>query len=161
MERISEHISWKEATFSPIAQRYGVKNEPSINAINNMKMIAEKVFEPLRKGLGDRPIHISSFYRSKDLNDLVGGVSGLRPSQHMCTDTEAAMDLDNDSIELKPTNKEIFNYIKDNLEFDQLIWEFGDNENPDWVHVSYSGIKNRKQILRSFYRYGGVRYEKY
>jgi len=67
------------------------------------------------------------------------------------------MDIDSK----KPTNKEIFDYIKENLEFDQLIWEFGNDTEPDWVHVSYSKEKNRKQILKSIKTNGKTIYKLY
>jgi hypothetical protein len=57
------------------------------------------------------------------------------------------------------TNKDIFNYIKENLDFDQLIWEFGNSKEPDWVHVSYTKDKNRKQILKGIKINGRTHYE--
>jgi len=158
MEKISEHISLKEAIFSKTAMDNSIKNIPTEEQLKYMKVIAEKIFEPLRKGLGDRPILISSFFRSKDLNDFIGGSSS---SQHLCLNGDAAMDLDNDSLG-SPSNTEIFNYIKDNLEFDQLIWEFGDDKKPDWVHVSYrSELRNRKEVLKSLYINGRKKYIKF
>jgi hypothetical protein len=142
MENISKHISYTEATKSLTAIRYNIKNTPNEQQLANMLLLAEKVYEPLRSGLGDIPIRIASFFRCKDLNDMVGGAIN---SQHMAI-KGAAMDIDNDGHE--PSNRTIFFYIKDNIEFDQLIWESGDNENPDWVHVSFNKDKNRNQVLR-------------
>ena len=68
-----------------------------------------------------------------------------------------AMDIDSDKYG-GVTNKEIFNYIRMNLEWDQLIWEFGTDENPDWVHVSF-GPRNRKQILRAVKSKKGTLYK--
>ena len=93
-----------------------------------MKLVSEKVFEPLRKWVGG-PIKINSFFRCYKLNKAIGG---SKTSQHM---SGQAMDID-DTFGCK-TNAEMFNYIKDNLDFDQMIWEFGDDDNPDWVHISY------------------------
>ena len=155
MEKISEHISLKEAIFSKTAMDNSIKNIPTEEQLKYMKVIAEKIFEPLRKGLGDRPILISSFFRSKDLNDFIGGSSS---SQHLCLNGDAAMDLDNDLLG-EPDNAQIFFFIKNNLEFDQLIWEFGNEKKPDWVHVSYrSKLKNRKQVLKSIIQNGRKKY---
>jgi hypothetical protein len=142
--KISEHITYEEATKSSIAKRFGFKNKPNKMQLGNIVLLAEKVFEPLRKGLGGYPLIIVSFFRSKDLNYAVGGA--VR-SQHLAN-IGAAMDIDNDRVKEGPSNKEIFGYIKDNLEFDQLISEFPDSEgNPDWVHVSFNNFNNRKQIF--------------
>jgi len=144
MEKISEHISYKEAVRSITAIRYGINNVPTTPNLRNMIMLAEKIFEPLRAGLGGKPIHIASFFRCKDLNDMIGGSVN---SQHMA-DNGAAMDIDGDFYGV-PGNKQIYDYIAKNLEFDQLIWEFGDEENPEWVHVSFNEGKNRGQKLKA------------
>lgn len=138
--KISKHISYKEATHSNTATRRGIKNEPSEKHITAMKVLAKTVFEPLRVHF-DKPIRVNSFFRSAALNKAIGG-SGT--SQHCKGE---AIDLD---ATTGFTNKEIYNYIKDNLEYDQLIWEFGTDKEPDWVHVSYRADgKNRKQQLRA------------
>ena len=140
MEKISEHISYKEATRSNTAIRYGIENTPGTEEIKNMQRWAEKIFEPLRKWAGGA-IRISSFYRSPELNKKVGGSP---TSSHIKGE---AGDID-DVFGYK-TNAEMFEYIRTNLVFDQLIWEFGDNNNPDWIHVSYREFGNRCQVLRS------------
>jgi len=138
---ISDHISFKEFIKSNTAQRLGIENKPGAYEVKNARDLAYHVFEPLRKWVGG-PIRINSFFRSPDLNKAIGG---SKNSQHCYGQ---AMDLD-DTHGFK-TNAEMFNYIKDNLEYDQLIWEFGTDENPDWVHVSYVGPgKNRKRNLRA------------
>ena len=102
------------------------------------------------------PIHISSGYRSAELNKCIGGSS---TSQHC---NGEAIDIDMDGSPNGVTNKMVFDYIKDNLEFDQLIWEFGTSENPDWVHVSYESTgKQRKQILKAVKANGKTTYEPY
>lgn len=137
---ISEHITYREATQSDTAIRKGILNVPDDIQLRNMQILAEAVFEPLRTGLGGKPIRITSFFRSQELNSLVGG---SKFSQH-CAINGAAMDIDNEN----PTNKEIFNFINDNLVFDQLIIEYPDNEgNPSWVHVSYHEGHNRNEVL--------------
>ena len=153
MKRISKHISYKEATNSFTAKRKGVNNEPNYEVLLNMQNIADNVFEKVRANFGV-PIKINSFYRSPELNRLIGGSA---TSQHC---KGQAIDLDDTYEGL--TNKEIFNYIKDNLSFDQLIWEFGTDNNPNWIHVSYvSESKNRKQILKAVRKNGKVRYEQF
>ena len=138
---ISDHISFKEFTKSNTAQRLGIENKPGAYEVKNARDLAYHVFEPLRKWVGG-PIRINSFFRCPELNKAIGG---SKKSQHCYGQ---AMDLD-DTHGFK-TNAEMFNYIKDNLEYDQLIWEFGTDENPDWVHVSYVGPgKNRKRNLRA------------
>jgi hypothetical protein len=141
MERISEHISYREGTKSNTATRLGIKNTPDDYQITNMVNIGINVFEPLRKYVGG-PIRINSFYRCEELNRAIGGSSR---SQHC---EGRAIDLD-DTLGHK-TNAEMYKYIKDNLSFDQLIWEFGDDNNPDWIHVSYvHPDENRKRCLRA------------
>ena len=138
MENISTHITFEEATDSPTAKRLGLDNQPNKQQILNMKSLAEFIFEPLRKGLGDKPIRISSFFRSEESNAAVGGST---TSQHCKGE---AMDLVGKSC----TNKDIFDYIKSHLPFDQLIWEFGTDEEPNWVHVSHSS-RNKGQTLQA------------
>jgi len=134
MKKISDHISYKEATFSNTAKRLKITNKPKEEHIENMELLAEKVFEPLRDWVG-HPIKVNSFYRSEKLNKRIGGALS---SAHI-----SGQAIDITSLGGK-TNLEMFHYIKDNLDFDQLIWEFG--EEPIWLHVSYKP-KNRKQVL--------------
>lgn len=141
MERISEHISYQEGTRSVTALRLGIDNIPDTYQFTNMQVVAENIFEPLRKWTRG-PIKINSFLRVPDLNKAVGGSSS---SQHC---QGRAIDID-DSYGHK-TNAEMFDYIKKHLDFDQMIWEFGDDNNPDWVHVSYvSPDRNRGRCLRA------------
>tara|TARA_R110002012_G_scaffold49258_1_gene127484 strand:- start:209 stop:679 length:471 start_codon:yes stop_codon:yes gene_type:complete len=150
MSRISKHISEKEATKSITAMRLGIANTPDGNILTNMKLVSENVFEPLRKWVGGA-IKINSFYRSEALNKAIGGSS---KSQHC---EGKAMDIDD--IYGHKTNAEMFNYIKENLNFDQMIWEFGDSTNPDWVHVSYvSDSVNRNRILKAVRDKGKTKY---
>ena len=143
MNKISDHITFHEATKSQTATRHGISNFPNEKQISAMECLAENVFEPLRAFMGNKPIAITSFFRSEKLNKKIGGSSR---SQHCKGE---AMDIDADVFG-GMTNSEIFHCIKDNLEFDQMIWEFGDDENPDWVHVSYcSDGKNRNRILKA------------
>ncbi len=141
MERISKHISYKEAIKSNTALRRGIDNKPGDYELTNMVGIAENIFEPLRKWVGG-PIKINSMYRCEELNRAIGGSSR---SQHC---QGRAIDLD-DTFGHK-TNAEMFEYIRQNLNFDQLIWEFGDDYNPAWVHVSYvSSDQNRLRVMKA------------
>ena len=145
--KISQHLSLSEVTRSETAKRKGISNTPTAEHLDNFKLLAEKVFEPIRLHFGV-PIHISSGYRSKELNDAIGG---SQTSQHS---KGQAIDIDMDGSTNGVTNKMIFDFIKEKLDFDQLIWEFGTDLNPDWVHVSYSKTGNRKQKLKAV-RSGG------
>lgn len=140
--KISPHISYNEATKSQTAERKGINNNPDDICLSNMMLVADKVFEPLREGLCV-PLGISSFYRSEALNKAIGGAKN---SSHTRGE---AIDIDADMFGLV-TNKQIFNYIKNNLEYDQLIWEFGDDKEPNWVHVSYVRDGNRNQRLQAY-----------
>jgi len=149
--RISKHISYKEATQSQTATRLGIPNVPSQYDVQNMQLLAEKVFEPLREFF-DVPIYVSSFYRSREMNKAIGGSSR---SQHC---EGRAIDLDD--VYGGVTNAEMFQFIANILDYDQLIWEFGNDENPAWVHVSYvSEDQNRKQMLRATKKNGKTIYE--
>lgn len=140
--QLSKNLSLKEAVKSNTATRLGIDNTPSQEAINSLKAIAEHVFQPLRDHFGI-PIGVSSGYRSPELNKVI---KGSKTSQHMAGE---ALDLDAD-IYGGVSNKEIFEFIKDNLTFDQMIWEFGDDNEPDWVHVSYKiNDVNRGRILKA------------
>ena len=150
---VSPHISEKEATKSLTALRLGIDNTPNGNVIGNMRLLAHWIFEPLRKWVGG-PIKINSFYRGPELNKAIGGSN---KSQHC---HGQAVDID-DTYRHK-TNAEMFNYIKDNLEFDQMIWEFGDAKNPNWVHVSYVNPgENRNRCLVAFRKDGRTQYANY
>ena len=140
MKRISKHISYKEAVGSNYAKQKGIKNKPNEDQVENMKLLAEKVFEPLREWVGC-PIKVNSMFRSKELNSAIKGSS---TSSHMKGE---AMDITRMACgkENCKSNLDMFHWIKDNLEFDQLIWEFG--AIPKWLHVSYNKDNNRKQVL--------------
>jgi len=140
--KLSKNLSLSECVKSNTASRLGINNQPDDWEIENLRAIAECVFQPLRDAFGT-PIYVSSGYRSQELNTAIGG--SVR-SQHI---QGRALDLDADVFR-GCTNGEIFRYILNNLTFDQLIWEFGDSDNPDWVHVSYvrDGL-NRGRCLKA------------
>lgn len=140
--KISTHLNLAEVTRSDSAKRHGIDNTPTAEHLENFKLLAEKVFEPIRLHF-KTPIFISSGYRSKALNDFIGGSAS---SQHC---KGQAIDIDMDGSNGEVTNRMVFDFIKNKLDFDQLIWEFGTDANPDWVHVSYTKDKNRKQKLKA------------
>jgi hypothetical protein len=137
--QLSTNLSLAEVTRSETAKRRGISNMPTAEHIENFKKLAANIFQPIREHFG-KPIIISSGYRSAELNKAIGGSLS---SQHSSGE---AIDIDMDGTDI--TNAQIFNYIKDNLNFDQMIWEFGTDTNPDWVHVSFAANRSqRKQIL--------------
>ena len=142
MPKISEHITYAEATVSNKAKQLGISNSPNERELKAMKLLADKVFEPLRKWYG-KPIPITSFFRSAKINKAIGGSATSQHSLGQAVDIDTVSD-----------NRKLFDYIKDNLPFDQLIWEYGNDSAPDWIHVSYTETRNRKQVLRAV-RNGG------
>ena len=147
---ISKHISNKESVYSRTALRKGIDNTPTEEHKENMIKLAEEVFEPLRAYVGG-PIKINSFYRSPELNKAIGGSS---KSQHC---NGQAIDIDDTFGRM--SNAEMYEFIKQNLDFDQMIWEFGDKDNPDWVHVSYVSPKeNRNRCLKAYKENGKTKY---
>ena len=139
---ISKHISDKEGVYSITATRLGIDNTPDEEQLTNMELLALKVFEPLREWVGG-PIRVNSFFRSVKLNKAIGG---SKSSQHC---KGQAIDIDDTSCH--KTNAEMFKFINDELDFDQMIWEFGDDKNPNWIHVSYvSEFDNRNRCLKAY-----------
>ena len=151
MTQISKHLTLAELTYSATAIKLGIVNVPNQLQTENLKTLALKVFEPTREHFGV-PIHISSGYRIMNLNQAL---KGSITSQH-CRGEAIDIDMKGDKV----TNAQIFHWIKDNLKYDQLIWEFGDKKNPDWVHVSYTK-ENRQQTLRAIKVNGRTKYEKF
>ena len=151
MQKISKNVSYKEGVYSITADRLGIENKPNEEQLANMKIIAEKVFQPLRQWVGG-PIKINSFFRSPELNKAIGGSS---KSQHC-----KGQAIDIDDTFGKRTNAEMFIYIKEMLDFDQAIWEFGNDDNPNWVHVSYvSPEANRNRCLKAYRENGKTKYK--
>ena len=151
MTQISKHLTLEELTYSATAIKLGIVNVPNQLQTENLKTLALKVFEPVREHFGV-PIHISSGYRIMNLNQAL---KGSITSQH-CKGEAIDIDMKGDKV----SNAQIFHWIKDNLKYDQLIWEFGDKKNPDWVHVSYTK-DNRQQTLRAVKVNGRTQYEKF
>ena len=147
---ISKHISYKEGVYSITSIRKGIDNTPNNEQLKNMELIAENLFEPLRDYVGG-PIKINSFFRCPELNTAIGG---SKTSQHC---KGQAMDIDDTFGRM--TNAEMYHFIKEHLDFDQMIWEFGDDNNPDWVHISYvSPEDNRNRCLKAYKDKGKTKY---
>jgi len=143
---LSAHVTLQEFQSSPTATTHGINNQMSLSQIESAKLLCENVFEPLRIHL-NTPIKISSGYRSPQLNKMI---KGSLSSQHCKAE---AMDI--------KIGSKGFNFIKDKLDFDQLIWEFGNDEEPQWVHVSYKKGRNRKQVLKATKQNGKTKYNSY
>ena len=140
--KISDNITYAEPIHSNTAKRRGIDNTPNPAQVETMKVTAEKIFEPLRKWVGG-PIKVNSFFRSADLNEAIGG---SKTSQHC-----KGQAIDIDDVFGHKTNAEMYAWIKENLNFDQMIWEFGTDMNPNWVHVSYvSDEDNRNRCLKAY-----------
>ena len=138
MKNISKYITFEEATTSQTAVRNKILNVPTDLELINMQLVGIRVFDVIREHF-KTPIRVSSFFRCRLLNNCIGG---SKTSQHV---KGQAIDMQGTG---KLTNQMIFDYVKDNLDFDQLIHEYGTDTNPAWVHVSYvSKDKNRKQVL--------------
>lgn len=141
--QLSKHLSLAEIIRSDLAKRKGINNMPTQEHLENLKKLASNIFEPIRENFNS-PIYISSGYRSKSLNTAL---KGSLTSQHCSGE---AIDIDMDGSDDGVTNKQVFDFIKEHLNFDQLIWEFGTKDQPDWVHVSFESTgKQRKQVLRA------------
>jgi zinc D-Ala-D-Ala carboxypeptidase len=143
--KISRFVWLSEVIKSNTATRKGIDNSPTSEQLERITKLSEMVFDPLREWVGDQ-VKINSGFRSPKLNKAIGGAGGINGTSQHCANNGAAFDIDDTFGHA--TNAQMFHYIKDNMSFDQMIWEFGDDNNPDWVHVSYvSEAKNRMEIL--------------
>ena len=139
-EKLSANFSMKEFVASNTAKRKGIDNNPNLHHAEAAIELFENIVQPIREHFGTS-IFLSSGYRSHALNKAIGG---SQTSQHSKGE---AVDIDMDDRK-GPENEDVFHYIRKNLPFDQLIWEFGTSSRPDWVHVSYKkGGPQRGQIL--------------
>lgn len=138
---IGKYLTDKEICYSRTAIRNNIDNGmTSIMHISNARLLCHNIYDPLCDHFKFK-IPFSSFYRSVNLNRVIKGAKG---SQHM---TGQAIDLD-PNCQNGLCNSKLFNYIRANMNFDQLIWEFGDDREPAWVHVSYSS-QLRGQVLKA------------
>ena len=149
--KISDHITYAEAIHSNTAKRRGIDNTPSEVQVLSMKLLADKVFEPLRKWVGG-PIKVNSFFRSVALNEAIGGAAS---SQHC-----KGQAIDIDDVYGRKTNAEMYKWIQENLDYDQMIWEFGTDTQPNWIHISYiSKEENRNKCLKAYKEHGKTKYK--
>jgi ribosomal protein L31E len=149
--KISDHITYAEAIHSNTAKRRGIDNTPSEIQVLSMKLLADKVFEPLREFVGG-PIKVNSFFRSVALNEAIGGAAS---SQHC-----KGQAIDMDDVYGRKTNAEMYKWIQENLDYDQMIWEFGTDTQPNWIHVSYvSKEENRNKCLKAYKEHGKTKYK--
>jgi zinc D-Ala-D-Ala carboxypeptidase len=131
--RLTANFSLAELTKT----RHKVDNTPSAAQVENLRTLCEKVLQPLRDAVG--PVNVTSGFRNKEVNALV---NGARNSDHL---HGYAADLQSPD----GNHKKLFDYIKANLMFSQLIWEFGGDAQPQWVHVSYNPNDLKREILRA------------
>jgi hypothetical protein len=143
---LSQNFTLQEMIFSPTAIKKGIDNTPNSQAIRNLEALCKNILEPLRAYIGG-PIKVSSGYRSEVLNSLIGG---SKSSQHRFGQ---AVDFD-----LGDRCADAFKFIRENLDYDQIIWEFGNDKQPDWIHVSFSTKSNRKNALRAIRSNGRTKY---
>jgi zinc D-Ala-D-Ala carboxypeptidase len=149
--KISDHITYAEAIHSNTAKRKGIDNTPSEVQVLSMKLVADKIFEPLREWVGG-PIKVNSFFRSITLNEAIGGAAS---SQHC-----KGQAIDIDDVYGRKTNADMYHWIQMNLDYDQMIWEFGTDTQPNWIHVSYvSKEENRNKCLKAYKEDGKTKYK--
>ena len=149
--KISDHISYAEAIHSNTAKRRGIDNTPNEVQVLSMKLLADKIFEPLREWVSG-PIKVNSFFRSTALNEAIGGAAS---SQHC-----KGQAIDIDDVYGRKTNADMYHWIQMNLDYDQMIWEFGTDVQPNWIHISYvSKEENRNKCLKAYKEDGKTKYK--
>ena len=149
--KISDHITYAEAIHSNTAKRRGIDNTPNEVQVLSMKLLADKIFEPLREWVGG-PIKVNSFFRSVALNEAIGGAAS---SQHC-----KGQAIDIDDVYGRKTNADMYHWIQMNLDYDQMIWEFGTDVQPNWIHISYvSKEENRNKCLKAYKEDGKTKYK--
>jgi zinc D-Ala-D-Ala carboxypeptidase len=144
---LSRHVTIQEFSYSPTAIKKGINNVMNATQVQNAIQLCENVFEPIRKHL-NIPIKISSGFRCEQLNKLIGGASGSQHSK-------------GEAFDLELTNRKLFDWILKNVEFDQAIYEFGNDVHANWFHISYRKGNNRKQALRAIKIGGKTQYISY
>lgn len=144
---LSPHVTLVEFENSPTAVKHGISNKMNAEQIERAKLVCINCFEPIRAYL-KKPIRVNSGFRSLLLNKKIGG---SKTSQH----------CKGEALDLDLHDRKLFNWIIDNVQFDQLIYEFGTDTAADWFHISYSPVKNRKQVLRAVKRAGKTVYIPY
>ena len=149
--KLTENFSLNELTKSQTAERKGIDNTPSAEHQDNLKSLCEMILQPIRDHFG-QVVSVSSGYRSPELCVAIGSSTKSQHARGESADFEI----------FGVSNKELADYINENLDYDQLILEYwkGDNEpNSGWVHCSYTDGNNRKQYLRAYKENGSTKYE--
>ena len=137
---LSKSFTLNELTKSQEATRLGIDNTPNEEQIQNLKILCEKILQPLRDFYG-MPVSISSGYRSVALCEAIGSSAKSQHTKGQAADFEI----------FGVPNKEVAEFIVKNLEYDQCILEFWNENEPNsgWVHCSYSSNGNRNQYLKA------------
>jgi zinc D-Ala-D-Ala carboxypeptidase len=151
--KLTTNFSLAELLNSPTATAKGIKEQftPSEEVINNLTLLAKNVLQPLRDGIG-RPLKITSGFRCERLNVAIGG---SRTSEH-CKGMAADIQLIVNGQNLSGL---IYNKIIElKLNYTQMIWEFGNSEHPDWIHISYNKANLKKQNLKAVKENGKTKY---
>jgi len=148
---LTENVSLKELTKSESATRFGISNEPTEEALSNLQKLATHILQPVRDHFG-KPLIITSGYRSPELCVKIGSTTTSQHTKGQASDFEIG----------GIANKDLSDWIHQNLDYDQLILDFWKPEDATsgWVHCSYKGEgQNRKQYLRAFTENGRTKYE--
>ena len=149
--KLTENFSLNELTKSQTAERKGIDNTPSAEHQDNLKSLCEMILQPIRDHFG-QVVSVSSGYRSPELCVAIGSSTQSQHAKGQASDFEI----------FGISNKELADYIDQNLDYDQLIleyWKGEDEPNSGWVHCSYTNGNNRKQYLRAYKENGSTRYE--
>ena len=149
--KLTENFSLNELTKSQTAERKGIDNTPSTEHQENLKRLCETILQRVRDHFG-QVVSVSSGYRSQELCVAIGSST---QSQHA---SGCAADFEIFNV----SNKELADYIDQNLDYDQLIleyWKGEDEPNSGWIHCSYTNGNNRKQYLRAYKENGSTKYE--
>lgn len=146
-----KYFTIQELSKSITAQNKRIDNTPGLVETENLIFLVDNVLDPTREKFG-KPIIVNSGFRCEKLNKIIGGAKN---SQHV---TGEAVDIQSIGDVF---NKQLFDLIKDNIPFDQLIWEFGNDYQPDWIHVSLKKEGNRHEILKAIKINGKTKYIKF
>ena len=148
--QLSENFSLLELTKSQTAARKDIDNTPSPEHQENLKLLCTHILQPVRDRF-ERVVSVSSGYRSKELCLAIGSKITSQHAKGQAADFEI----------YGLSNQELANYIKENLDYDQLILEYWKKEDPSsgWVHCSYNVNVNRKQYLKAYKENGRTKYE--
>jgi hypothetical protein len=149
--KLTKNFSLEELTRSDTAERKGIDNSPTAEHIHNLAALCENVLQPLRDKL-KHSIRVTSGYRSEKLNNAIGGSKTSEHSFGKAADIKLIIDGENKSELL------YLSILEMGIPFRQMIWEFGDEETPSWVHISFNKDDNKKQTLRAYKEKGKTKY---